>query len=571
MYEFPFEVPADLTAVTDEALAELSTRVREHAQALLKEDNANPDALVATRDLFKSVTDETNRRAQANSARGDLSAALDTPPAAPEPTPADPAPAPEPAPADPAQTAVTASTGSAGSTLDTPPAEADPAPVVMTTASDVPGFNSGMELETFDQAAEAISNRLDTYSQGGGAKRAARQVGKHRFLTRPGTSAVRHGAVMFRREYPDELRIREGASNPLAVLDYAAKESRLPGGSLVESARRQVEAGKSLTAAVGWCAPSEVIYDLCELETVDGILDLPEVQAARGGFQIPSDGGPDFSVIWDGIGDNGDVTLTEYDIENGTEKVCLEVPCPEFVDVRLGAAYACLTGSLLQRRGYPEVIQRFARGTMVALAHKINEAVISQIVAASTGATVIPTVPGNDDDVSRIMSAVELAIEDVKYRNRMARASTLEVVLPAWTLAVIRAGLARRAGTDTWAVTDAQILAAFAVRNAVPRFVYDWQDAFSGLVGGPGGDSPITAFPDDLQFLVYPAGTWTKAVRDVVNLDTIYDNALLTSNQYTALFAEDGFATLQMCPDSRLYQVSVDPADVAACCSGGAS
>src|SRR5690606_40139464 len=66
MYEFPFEVPADLTAVTDEALAELSTRVREHAQALLNEDNADPDALVATRDLFNSVTAETNRRATAN-------------------------------------------------------------------------------------------------------------------------------------------------------------------------------------------------------------------------------------------------------------------------------------------------------------------------------------------------------------------------------------------------------------------------------------------------------------------------------------------------------------------------
>ena len=214
------------------------------------------------------------------------------------------------------------------------------------------------------------------------------------------------------------------------------------------------------------------------------------------------------------------------------------------------------------------MIQRFARGAMVALAHKINEAVISQIVAASTGATVIPTVPGNDDDVSRILSAVELAIEDTKYRNRMSRAATLEVVLPAWTLAVIRASLARRTGVPSWAVTDAQILEAFAVRKAVPRFVYDWQDAFSGLVGGPGGENPITEWPSDLQFLVYPAGTWVKAVRDVVNLDTIYDNALLTSNQYTALFAEDGFAAIQMCPDSRLYQVAVDPADVAACCAG---
>src|SRR5690554_5020701 len=106
-YEFPFEVPADLSAVTDEALAELSTRVREHAQTLLGQDDADPEALVATRDLFHSVIAETNRRATANKARGDLTAALDTPPA---PVP-EPAPAPEPVPADPAPASVTASAG----------------------------------------------------------------------------------------------------------------------------------------------------------------------------------------------------------------------------------------------------------------------------------------------------------------------------------------------------------------------------------------------------------------------------------------------------------------------------
>jgi hypothetical protein len=60
-----------------------------------------------------------------------------------------------------------------------------------------------------------------------------------------------------------------------------------------------------------------------------------------------------------------------------------------------------------------------------------------------------------------------------------------------------------------------------------------------------------------------------KIVRDVVNLDTVYDNALLTANQYTAIFAEDGFNVLQLCPESRLYQVAVDPEDVIG--TGGAA
>jgi hypothetical protein len=46
----------------------------------------------------------------------------------------------------------------------------------------------------------------------------------------------------------------------------------------------------------------------------------------------------------------------------------------------------------------------------------------------------------------------------------------------------------------------------------------------------------------------------------------VYDNALLTQNQYTALFLEDGFNVLQMCADSRLYEVEVDPAGIVGCC-----
>jgi hypothetical protein len=352
------------------------------------------------------------------------------------------------------------------------------------------------------------------------------------------------------------------------VLDYAASERRLPGGSLRESARRLVEAGRSLTAAVGWCAPSETIYDLCELETLDGILDLPEVEAMRGGFFVPEDGGPDFSTIYDTIGDDGDVILTEYEVQNDTLKVCTEIPCPDFVETRLDVAYVCLTGSLLQDRGYPEIVRRFSNGAMVALAHKINESVIARIVAASGGPTVVPTIVGSDDAASQLLSAVELAIEDIKYRHRMGLNTTMEVVLPAWTIVPIRAALARRRGVMAINVSDAEILAAFATRNAVVRFVYDWQDAYSGLVGGPGGAAPLTALPDDVQFLVYPAGTWIKTVRSVINLDTVYDNALLTANQYTALFYEDGFNTIQLCPESRLYQVGLDPAGVVGCCDG---
>jgi hypothetical protein len=208
---------------------------------------------------------------------------------------------------------------------------------------------------------------------------------------------------------------------------------------------------------------------------------------------------------------------------------------------------------------------------MVALAHKINQGVIAQMVTDSGSAVVIPANASGDDAISGLLAAVELAITDIKYRARMGFAATVEIVLPMWTLAQMRASATRRSGVNMVSLADAEILQWFTQRHAVPRFVYDWQDSFSGLSGGPGGSSALTALPETVQFLAYPAGTWVKAVQDVVSLDTIYDSTKLATNEYTAVFAEDGWAMLQMSPITRLYTAILDPSGVVGCCPADVS
>lgn len=565
---FPFEVPEDLTALSAEEFATFLATVRTFAQATIADDNASSELLVATQALFNQVTAEDTRRtelaASAAAARAELTAGLEPAPVAPEVVPATEPPAViPPVEAAPAATPVVASGAPISGTIDTPP----PAPAeryaIMVGGSD----SRGGQLETFGAAVGLISDRLSTYSSSTKENRNAKRGLRENTYMVGGRSMTRHQNVAFRRQYPEALQLKgTGQASDMSVFEYATNERNLPGGSLKAAVEAQVKAGKSLTAAVGWCAPSETIYDLCELESMDGMLDVPEVQAARGGFITPENGGPDFSVIWNGIGDDGDVILTEYEVENGAEKVCVEIPCPDFIETRLDVDYVCITGSLLQSRGYPEAVARFSRGAMVALAHKVNQSVIARMVAGSGGIHTIADVAGSDDAVSQLLSAVELAIEDMKYRHRMQRSTTMEVVLPFWVLAKMRAAMARRQGTATVNITDAEILSWFTTRSAVPRFVYDWQDAYSGLSGGPGGSSALLLFPASVQFLVYPAGTWLKPVRDVVNLDTVYDNALLTQNQFTALFAEDGFNVIKMCVDSRIYQVNVSAAGIVGCC-----
>ncbi|MCZ7478889.1 major capsid protein [Micromonospora sp. WMMC273] len=603
-YAFPFDVPEDLSAVATDDLNALLGQVREHAAGF--NGQTTPEALTALRacrDLAvrasNEITERANREDELAALNADIAAATTV--EQPDDSAADDEDddtdgdgdgEPEGTPAaeterQPEREPVVASrrtnppvrrvARTSRTRRPDVPEDTDTRFMSMTASADVPGFAAGQRLERFDDAARALAARLDQYPgmTAGRAGRLPTGQNSKRPVTvydpdEPGRQLVmqrftRHNAVQFRREFPDDLRVREG-DNGYAVAEYAARERRLPGGNLRESARLAVEKGRSLTAAAGWCAPSEVMYDLLELETLDGMLDLPELQTTRGGWQIPVDGGPDFASIYGSLGNAGDTHLTEAEVIADTQKVCTEIPCPPFEDVRLGVDYICLTGGLLQRRGYPEVVARFGRGAVVGLAHKINAGVIASIVAASGTARVVPADASGDDAISGLLSAVDLAIADAKYRNRMGFNATLEVVLPMWVLVQLRAAGSRRSGVDMVGLTDAQILNWFAIRNAVPRFVYDWQDAFSGLSAGPGGATPLTALPTTVQFVVYPAGTWVKAVQDVVQLDTIYDSTMLATNQYTAVFAEDGWAALQMGGTSRLYTAPVDPSGVVGCC-----
>lgn len=369
------------------------------------------------------------------------------------------------------------------------------------------------------------------------------------------------------RNYPDEFSVN-GDSTDYDKLLKVSDEKRLPGGSLIRSVEESFKRLQSehperdaLVAAQGWCAPSETDYDICLQITTDGLADFPEVQARRGGIRHNT--GIEFDTIF-GSG-TGFFDLTEAQVAAGTTKTCLEIPCPDFVDTRLGVTGLCLTGNILAIRGYPEFTATFTRGALAASAHQINREQIADVVAGSTAVTLSGAPWATDGStVSQVLSAVEMAIVDIKYRLRMSRNATLEVIMPYWIGAQMRADWIRRNGGDystMLTLADSAISAAFTARGARVQYVYDWQDAFAtGVVSGsPGADTPIANLPTALTFLVYPAGTWIRAVSDVITLNSVYDSTKLATNQVTHLFTETGWAMVKMCPVSRVYTVNICP------------
>jgi hypothetical protein len=399
----------------------------------------------------------------------------------------------------------------------------------LVAANELENVHGGSEMTSWRQFSEAFVGRTRTYS---------------------GKTAMRHPVATIERKFNPEFILTEEMSDGTVqdVLRHAADETRLEGGSLV--------------AANGWCAPSETLYSTCLQISTDGLLSLPEVIARRGG--IRHNQGIEFDTIFGtGVGFN---ILTEAQVIADVTKTCVEIPCPPFVDDRLDVSVLCLTGAILQNRAYPEFVETFVRGAMATFAHFINRSVIAQIVAGSTAVTPSTVDPWATDNslISNLLGIVEMAIEDIRYRLRLPMSATIEIVLPHWILPMMRQDFSRRTGFDGVGLTDAQISSWFTMRGARVQYVYDWQDSFSGVVTGPGADTPITTLPalvtpKQVQFLAYPAGTWVLARLDVIRLEAIYDSVNLPQNLVTQLFMEDGFKPMRMCPLSRVYTVNICP------------
>lgn len=354
----------------------------------------------------------------------------------------------------------------------------------------------------------------------------------------------RSGLLTLRREFPADLIIQDSNADSRAILDHAADLSRVyPGG--VEEA---------LVAATGWCAPSETLYGLCELPcSLAGIWSAPEVSAPRGGLRWTD--GIDFCDIYSAAG-YFHYTEAELMADPAPTKPCMEIPCVDFQECRLEVDGMCITGDIPQARAYPEVVAQFLQGATCARAHRTNALKIGRVVAGSQNDGAV-TVAGYGA-TANVLSAIELKITEYRYRGLRDPNVTLELLAPFWVRGVIRADIANRNAYDSpYDVTDGQIEAWFRSRGVIPRWLYDWQSLPVVCAAPPA--APVTAWPTQVEFIIYEAGTWVVATQDVIEISNLYDSALIRQNKFTALFVEDAFCVMKRCNPSIRFQVPICP------------
>lgn len=373
----------------------------------------------------------------------------------------------------------------------------------ITAAAGIRGVEAGARIPDLDALTAAFTQRLSSFPKG---------VVKGQYLKQPVATLSRGG---------------------WGDLDQANRTTHEDDQSLIAAAgsekRKAIQDRGGLTAA-GWCAPSQTLYDFLTPFTTDGLLDVPEFRVTRGGVNTTL--GPDFQALW-ADPDSG-FAQTEAQAEAGTPKPCIEVDCPDFTETRLDAIGYCVSAGILQQTAYPELVRDFLAGVAVGHQHRRSARTIASIVG-QMGTPVVVAATGSA--ARSVLTAFELAAEGQRQRFRLSENETLEVVVPRWLRVALRDDLANRNGVGLERVTNAVLDAHLADRGVRVQWVLNWQQL-------PGAGCNV-AFPDAVNALMYPAGTFVRGVEDVINLDAVYDTTQLTTNTYTAAFFEEAMLVLR--------------------------
>lgn len=528
-------VGADLLAgdITDEALA--SVEALAQTNEWVAEEIARRETLAA--EAAQTVADLRDRLGVDPPApEGDepdpaLAAGDEPDPAGDEPDPApaegDPAPVtgeptaavtePEPEPAAPAAAAPQRRTPNLAALRDYVPAANQPVdepagpgtrPVRVQAGPDLPSFSPGSEIVDVDALAQAMIERRESLgnSSGGDKVRVARMNYQH-LLT---------------------LASEDPNQNALLLAKAA-----LP---------------TALTASGGFCAPSENVYNFIKVNSPEDLVQgfLPTMGAPRGAVNFPTS--PD---IRDAFALPTSHAYTEQNDIDSVHKTTTVIPCPEWAECTVEAQYDILQFGNFAARALPEWVTHWTGLSMDVHDHLVSAKLAAKMVTLSNAAI---NVLASGGATATLLSFANLAGADYRQDLRMPRAAPLDMMVPSWTYAAIRADLVRsgaKTELEALMISDAQINSWFAVNNLTLRPVTDWQGSIGGTV-----DTGASTFPQSLTFLVFAPGTFVRLDMGTLDLGLVRDSTLNQTNDYN-IFVESFETVCKPGLESRAYTIEL--------------
>lgn len=542
-----YELPDDVTALTDEDLDSNLTAAVRSFQTVSKTTVVTPQTLPNLRTLKASIQSLKDERASRTAAAEAAAAEIDAltadvfgdetenVAASAEPEAAEPEAeaVTEAAPAteviEPTEVvtasgvrrtslnlaAVRAKQAGNGAGLSRYLAPEVPDGIEIMASVDVPGFRPGEVVELSD-ITDGVMRRATGLKTAGG-----------------GTGLV----ASYKLPFPDELVVKDSSSAPEGskALMHAADQRRLNGGDLVASG--------------GWCAPSETVYDITDIACPDMLWDLPEVQINRGGLRFFRTPALDVAALT--------FVHTEQDDIAGNTKPCFDIPCPTPLDVRAQAQGVCLSAGILTQRFFPELIDWYVRNSMVAHEIRIKSEAYDTARAGIIGATPTRavTVRSSFAAFSAVYEAVALQAADMIERYNLCDSTQLEVVFPWWSKNLFLADLARQDGVALEDLDESRLTSAFAKLGVNVQWARGLAPAVPTDIGGT---TLATTWPDAVEFMIYPAGNYQLGRGPEVNLGVIIDSVTVATND-EKIFSEEAVMLIDRLGLARLVTVDVCP------------
>lgn len=611
-----YTIPEDLSTLDDEALAELiaqldklfdegiesgstdlagMTQLTEDIEKLAGEKVAREEKAEAD---AQALRDLQQRRAQAVGTSDDEETTTETAETEGASAETEGAEVPEPelvtaggTPGGTRRIQPGARATAANAPVEEPTTPARPA-IVITAAADLPNWAAGAEMGSLVDVAKAMK-----------ARSRALQIG--------GNGAV---VASFHLPIPEGDFLDEAASANVAILDRVASEANSivaaggycgpydvirefftldHSGGLLDLPNVGVRGGVQVPDFIGLADASEIGWtwtvaddvaaqttfqvvekaltaNVATLTTsqdhsiqVGDIVRVAGVDATFDGTHTVTGVGAD-TISYAVTAANVAATAATGQVTNTTSEVrkpCFRIPCPTWTTYETAADGLCIIHGNLLNMQMPALEAKWVGLALDAHMHRISASNIAAMLTDthSVAVTVAPVTP--TDTAGEILSAIGLQTADYRSQHKINRNVTLEAVFPEWTLEVIRANMAMRAGVDLLNVTDTQITAWFASRGIRAQFVSDYLPLWTGS-----GDAAATAWPTSLQFILYPAGGFVNGDGGTIDLGVIRDSTLNETNDFTAAWTEEFHVLIRRGPLARRVNVSLDTSGATGCC-----
>jgi hypothetical protein len=421
------------------------------------------------------------------------------------------------------------------------PNVAETPPVIITAASNVPGHSAGATLDGMVAVAAATQEVARTFSPYSASRaEALRSSGQFEAIQKV-------PVAQFSVTSTNDLTSKSGVEEQYSAVADAVKAH-------VERVNASLgyDGPEAMAAAMAWCSPSEVVYNWIADFVVDGLWDAPEISAPRGGLMLTE--GP--QLLQNALG--GDVTDygfggTEAEMEAGYVKTCETIVCPDFVDHRLDFDGYCWKIPILTESSFPELIADAMRSSDVAYAHKINQRKIKDVIDMSVARPALDARGATTLDTLEVLA--QIATKERRWWN-LGRNAVIEVKLPDYALDIFKIDMQRRSGLALSDVaTEAKINAYFANHRLSVKYLSDFDERATST-------HPTADWPANIRAIMYPAGTFVVAQKDVIQLSAVHDAASMSANEYTGVFYEQGLKVIRRGYRSTVVTVPVCTAGV---------